>query len=68
VAENQDLEEALTAKTPLVIGVVLALGFLLLLVALQAPILLARVSSESTSTMWPPPLASSTGTKAGMVA
>ncbi len=41
VAENHDLEEALTAKTPLVIGVVLALGFLLLLVALQAPILAA---------------------------
>ena len=41
VAENHDLEEALGAKTPLVIGVVLALGFLLLLVALQAPILAA---------------------------
>jgi len=41
VAENHDLEEALNAKTPLVIGVVLALGFLLLLVALQAPILAA---------------------------
>ncbi|HET8823389.1 MAG TPA: MMPL family transporter [Thermoleophilaceae bacterium] len=41
VAENHDLEAALTAKTPLVIGVVLALGFLLLLVALQAPILAA---------------------------
>jgi RND superfamily putative drug exporter len=41
VAENHDLEEALSAKTPLVIGVVLALGFLLLLVALQAPILAA---------------------------
>ncbi|MGK2936837.1 MAG: MMPL family transporter [Solirubrobacteraceae bacterium] len=40
-AENHDLEEALTAKTPLVIGVVLLLGFLLLLVALQAPILAA---------------------------
>jgi putative drug exporter of the RND superfamily len=40
-AENHDLEAALTAKTPLVIGVVLALGFLLLLVALQAPILAA---------------------------
>ena len=40
-AENHDLEEALAAKTPLVIGVVLALGFLLLLVALQAPILAA---------------------------
>ena len=41
VAENHDLEAALHAKTPLVIGVVLALGFLLLLVALQAPILAA---------------------------
>ncbi|MGI9557909.1 MAG: MMPL family transporter, partial [Solirubrobacterales bacterium] len=39
VAENHDLEEALTAKTPLVIIVVLALGFLLLLVALQAPVI-----------------------------
>jgi RND superfamily putative drug exporter len=38
-AENHDLEEALAARTPLVVGVVLALGFLLLLVALQAPIL-----------------------------
>jgi hypothetical protein len=34
-AENHDLERALADKTPLVIGVVLALGFLLLLVALQ---------------------------------
>jgi putative drug exporter of the RND superfamily len=41
VAENHDLQSALTARTPLVIGVVLALGFLLLLVALQAPILAA---------------------------
>jgi len=41
VAENHDLETALSQKTPLVIGVVLALGFLLLLVALQAPILAA---------------------------
>jgi putative drug exporter of the RND superfamily len=41
VAENHDLEAALSAKTPLVIGVVLALGFLLLLVALQAPIIAA---------------------------
>jgi len=40
-AENHDLERALTAKTPLVIGVVLALGFLLLLIALQAPLLAA---------------------------
>jgi putative drug exporter of the RND superfamily len=41
VAENHDLERLLAARTPLVIGVVLALGFLLLLVALQAPILAA---------------------------
>ena len=37
-AENHDLEAALAAKTPLVIGVVLALGFLLLLLAFQAPV------------------------------
>ncbi|HSF01751.1 MAG TPA: MMPL family transporter, partial [Solirubrobacterales bacterium] len=37
-AENHDLEAALAAKTPLVIGVVLVLGFLLLLVAFQAPL------------------------------
>ena len=41
VAENHDLEQALSSKTPLVIGVVLALGFLLLLVALQAPVIAA---------------------------
>ena len=41
VAENHDLQAALAAKTPLVIGVVLALGFLLLLIALQAPLLAA---------------------------
>ena len=41
VAENHDLEAALGDKTPLVVGVVLVLGFLLLLVALQAPILAA---------------------------
>jgi len=40
-AENTDLEAALAAKTPLVIGVVLALGFLLLLVAFQAPLVAA---------------------------
>jgi RND superfamily putative drug exporter len=40
-AENHDLESALAAKTPLVIGVVLGLGFLLLLVALQAPLIAA---------------------------
>jgi RND superfamily putative drug exporter len=41
VAENHDLEVALSAKTPLVIGVVLALGFVLLLFALQAPLIAA---------------------------
>jgi putative drug exporter of the RND superfamily len=40
-AENRDLEAALSAKTPLAIGVVLALGFLLLLVAFQAPLIAA---------------------------
>jgi putative drug exporter of the RND superfamily len=40
-AENHDLEQALTARTPLVIGIVLGLGFLLLLVALQAPLIAA---------------------------
>jgi RND superfamily putative drug exporter len=40
-AENHDLERLLADKTPLVIGVVLALGFLLLLVALQAPLISA---------------------------
>lgn len=39
VAENHDLEQALAEKTPLVIGVVLSLGFLLLLVALKAPLI-----------------------------
>ena len=39
--ENHDLQKALAAKTPLVIGVVLILGFLLLLVALQAPLIAA---------------------------
>jgi RND superfamily putative drug exporter len=41
VAENHDLESALEAKTPLAIGVILALGFLLLLVAFQAPLVAA---------------------------
>ncbi len=41
VAENHDLEELLASKTALVIGVVLVLGFLLLLVALQAPVIAA---------------------------
>ena len=37
--ENLDLKTQLDKSTPLVIGVVLALGFLLLLIALQAPLL-----------------------------
>ena len=41
VAENHDLQHLLSAKTALVIGVVLVLGFLLLLVAVQAPLLAA---------------------------
>jgi len=40
-AENHDLQVLLSAKTALVIGVVLVLGFLLLLFALQAPLLAA---------------------------
>ena len=40
-AENHDLEGALGARTVLVIGVVLVLGFLLLLLALQAPVIAA---------------------------
>ena len=38
-AENHDLEQALAGKTLPVFAVVLALGFLLLLVALQAPLI-----------------------------
>ncbi|MGC2373064.1 MAG: MMPL family transporter [Solirubrobacteraceae bacterium] len=41
VAENHDLQHLLSSKTALVIGVVLVLGFLLLLFALQAPLLAA---------------------------
>ncbi len=37
--ENLDLKSQLDESTPLVIGVVLVLGFLLLLVALQAPLI-----------------------------
>ena len=46
-AENADLEDLLDDYTPLVIGVVLALGFLLLLIALRAPLisLLGTVAS-----------------------
>jgi putative drug exporter of the RND superfamily len=40
-AENHDLEAALSAKTPLVIGVVLVLSFLLLVIVLQAPLIAA---------------------------
>jgi RND superfamily putative drug exporter len=40
-AENHDLERALSGRTWLVIGVVLTLGFLLLLLALQAPVIAA---------------------------
>ena len=40
-AENHDLEESLAAKTPVAIGVILALGFLLLLIAFQAPLVAA---------------------------
>jgi RND superfamily putative drug exporter len=40
-AENHDLEAALADKTPLAIGLILALGFLLLLVAFQAPLIAA---------------------------
>ena len=40
-AENLDLQRTLHDKTPLVIGLVLGLGFLLLLVALQAPLIAA---------------------------
>jgi RND superfamily putative drug exporter len=39
--ENHDLETSLSAKTPLAIGVILVLGFLLLLVAFQAPLIAA---------------------------
>lgn len=39
VAEHHDLESALADKTMLVIAIVLGLGFLLLLIALQAPII-----------------------------
>jgi RND superfamily putative drug exporter len=41
VAENHDLEAALAGRTPLVVGVVLGLSFLLLVVALRAPLIAA---------------------------
>jgi putative drug exporter of the RND superfamily len=40
-AENHDLAQVLRQKTPLLIGVVLTLGFLLLLVAIRAPLIAA---------------------------
>jgi RND superfamily putative drug exporter len=40
-AENHDLESALGSRTALVVAVVLLLGFLLLLLAIQAPVLAA---------------------------
>ncbi|MGR6997480.1 metal-sensing transcriptional repressor [Yinghuangia aomiensis] len=45
--ENLDLQSLLDSKTPLVMGVILALGFVLLIVALQAPLvaLLGTVTS-----------------------
>jgi RND superfamily putative drug exporter len=45
--ENLDLQHLLTQKTPLVIGVVMALGFLLLLVALRAPLISALGTAAS---------------------
>ena len=45
--ENLDLQHLLTSKTPLVIGVVLGLGFLLLLIALQAPLVAALGTAAS---------------------
>jgi RND superfamily putative drug exporter len=38
VAENHDLEKAIAARTPLVFGLLIGLGFLLLLVALGSPL------------------------------
>jgi RND superfamily putative drug exporter len=40
-AENHDLASALSTYTPIVIGVILVLGFLLLLIAFQAPVVAA---------------------------
>ena len=40
-AENHDLAKVLETYTPIVIGIVLILGFLLLIVALQAPVVAA---------------------------
>ncbi|MFE4600004.1 MMPL family transporter [Kitasatospora indigofera] len=46
-AENLDLQHLLTQKTPLVIGVVMGLGFLLLLIALRAPLISALGTAAS---------------------
>jgi RND superfamily putative drug exporter len=40
-AENHDLQRALSSRTPLVFGVLTAVGFLLLLIALGAPLIAA---------------------------
>ena len=40
-AENHDHEAALSGSTPLVVGVVVGLSFLLLMIALQAPVIAA---------------------------
>jgi RND superfamily putative drug exporter len=37
-AENRDLEQALVSRLPLVVGVIMGLGFLLLVVLLRAPL------------------------------
>ena len=57
-AENHDLESALGARTVLVIGVVLVLGFLLLLLALQAPVIAAVGRGSRTCWRPAPPSAS----------
>jgi putative drug exporter of the RND superfamily len=46
-AENHDLEDALHSTAPIAIAVVLGLGFLLLLVALQAPLVAALGAATS---------------------
>ncbi|MER7753784.1 MMPL family transporter [Kitasatospora sp. NPDC097643] len=45
--ENLDLQHLLTEKTPLVIGVVMVLGFVLLLTALRAPLISALGTAAS---------------------
>ncbi|KDN87112.1 MMPL family transporter [Kitasatospora cheerisanensis] len=45
--ENLDLQHLLTEKTPLVIGVVMVLGFVLLLFALRAPLIAALGTAAS---------------------